>query len=72
MPMRLEEEVTEYPKLYWLTESGLVPVSSKELNRPAKRPLYSVFNCQRLQQEAGIEMRSWQEALKDYFARRGH
>jgi dTDP-4-dehydrorhamnose reductase len=50
----------------------IVPVSSTDLNRPAKRPLYSVFNCQRLQQEAGIEMRPWQETLKDYFARRGH
>jgi len=50
----------------------IVPVSSTDLNRPAKRPLYSVFNCQRLQQEAGIEMRPWQEALKDYFSRRGN
>ncbi len=50
----------------------IVPVSSKELNRPAKRPLYSVFNCQRLEKEARIEMRPWQEALKGYFAHRGN
>ncbi|MCJ7663753.1 MAG: NAD(P)-dependent oxidoreductase, partial [Desulfobacterales bacterium] len=50
----------------------IVPVSSTDLNRPAKRPLYSVFNCQRLEQEANIEMRPWQVALQDYFDRRGN
>ncbi|MCJ7663456.1 MAG: dTDP-4-dehydrorhamnose reductase [Desulfobacterales bacterium] len=50
----------------------IVPVSSTDLNRPAKRPLYSVFNCQRLEQEAHIEMRPWQVALQDYFNRRGN
>jgi dTDP-4-dehydrorhamnose reductase len=50
----------------------IVPVSSTDLNRPAKRPLYSVFNCQRLEQEAHIEMRPWQVALEDYFDRRGN
>jgi len=49
----------------------IVPVSSTDLNRPAKRPLYSVFSCQRLEQEASTEMRSWQKALQDYFDRRG-
>jgi dTDP-4-dehydrorhamnose reductase len=50
----------------------VIPISSTALNRPAKRPLYSVFNCQRIQQEAGVQMRSWQEALHDYFYRRGN
>jgi len=45
----------------------IIPVSSTDLNRPARRPRYSVFNCQRLKREAGIEMRPWQEALHDYF-----
>ncbi|OGP53689.1 MAG: dTDP-4-dehydrorhamnose reductase [Deltaproteobacteria bacterium RBG_13_52_11] len=49
----------------------IVPVSSSSLNRAAKRPLYSVFNRQRLEQEAGIKMRPWQEALQDYFYSRG-
>jgi dTDP-4-dehydrorhamnose reductase len=48
----------------------IVPISSTVLNRPAKRPLYSILNCQRLKQAAGIEMRSWQTALLDYFQRR--
>lgn len=49
----------------------IVPISSTALNRPAKRPLYSILNCQRLEQEAGTEMRSWQKALRDYCDRRG-
>jgi dTDP-4-dehydrorhamnose reductase len=48
----------------------VVPVSSAAFNRPAKRPLYSIFDQRRLQQE-GIEMRPWQEALQDYFRCRG-
>jgi dTDP-4-dehydrorhamnose reductase len=48
----------------------IVPISSAALNRPAKRPLYSILNCQRLEQEAGILMRPWQKALQDYFHRR--
>jgi dTDP-4-dehydrorhamnose reductase len=59
-------------RLFGVKDVEIVPVSSKDLNRPAKRPLYSVFNCQRLEKEARMEMRPWQEALKDYFARRGH
>jgi dTDP-4-dehydrorhamnose reductase len=62
----------ESVRLVGVKDVEIVPVSSKDLNRPAKRPLYSVFNCQRLEKEARMEMRPWQEALKDYFARRGH
>jgi dTDP-4-dehydrorhamnose reductase len=50
----------------------IVPISSTALNRPAKRPHYSILNCQRLEQEAGIVMRPWQQALQDYFHRREH
>jgi dTDP-4-dehydrorhamnose reductase len=48
----------------------IVPISSAALNRPAKRPPYSILNCQRLEQEAGILMRPWQQALQDYFQHR--
>lgn len=50
----------------------IVPISSTALNRPAKRPHYSILDCQRLEQEAGIVMRPWQQALQDYFQRREH
>jgi len=52
------------------TGVNIIPVSSKDLSRPARRPHYSVFNCQRLRREAGIEMRPWQGALHDYFVHR--
>jgi dTDP-4-dehydrorhamnose reductase len=51
-------------------ESGL-PVTVKgmstaELNRPARRPLYSTLDCSRLEQEAGFRPQPWRSALKAY------
>jgi dTDP-4-dehydrorhamnose reductase len=61
----------EIVRLAEVSGAEIIPISSADLTRPAKRPLYSVFNSQRLVQEAGIEMRPWQEALQDYFYNRG-
>jgi dTDP-4-dehydrorhamnose reductase len=44
----------------------IVPISSDELERKAKRPAYSVFDMWKLQKKAGIKMRPWQEALREY------
>ena len=41
-------------------------ISSEELGRPAVRPSYSVFNCQKLKRETGLALRPWPEALQDY------
>ncbi len=41
-------------------------ISSRELNRPAVRPSYSVLSCQKLEKEIGVTLRPWSEALKDY------
>jgi dTDP-4-dehydrorhamnose reductase len=54
-----------------LTMSGVnrvkvLPISSKELGRPAPRPSYSALDCQKLKRETGWTMRTWSEALKDY------
>jgi dTDP-4-dehydrorhamnose reductase len=57
----------EIVRLAHSSQVEIVPISSTALNRPAKRPHYSILNCKRLEQEAGIEMRSWQTALLDYF-----
>ena len=46
----------------------IIPISSKELGRPATRPSYSVLDCRKLKQEAGLTMRPWSEALKDYLS----
>jgi len=41
------------------------PIQSYQLNRKAKRPNYSILNNNKLKQ-----MRSWQDALKDYIKER--
>ncbi len=44
----------------------LRPITSQQLNRKAKRPRYSVFDCTKLFRDTGHSMRTWQEALQDY------
>ncbi len=53
-------------KLSGMERVKVIPISSKELGRPAVRPPYSVFNCQKLRQVTGMTLRPWGEALKDY------
>jgi dTDP-4-dehydrorhamnose reductase len=45
------------------------PMTTAQLNRPAKRPAYSVLNLDKLK-DLGIEMRDWKEALRDYLDNR--
>ncbi|RLA85000.1 MAG: dTDP-4-dehydrorhamnose reductase [Deltaproteobacteria bacterium] len=49
----------------------LVPISSADLTRPARRPVFSVLSKDKLHRETGMKMRPWQEALSDYLKRRG-
>jgi dTDP-4-dehydrorhamnose reductase len=58
-------------KLMGIQGVEVVPISSGALNRPARRPPYSVLNCQKLLKEAGIKMRQWREALQDYVNYKG-
>ena len=44
----------------------VVPISSKELDRPAKRPKMSVLDNSKFIKFTGHKMRSWQGALKEY------
>lgn len=44
----------------------LIPISSKVLGRPAVRPSYSVLSTQKLEQETGLNLRHWSEALREY------
>ncbi len=53
-------------KLSGMDEVKVIPISSKELGRPAVRPSYSVFDCQKLKRETGWTLRPWSEALQDY------
>jgi dTDP-4-dehydrorhamnose reductase len=43
----------------------LVPISSAEYPTPARRPAYSVLNCDRVQETFEIPIRDWQAALSD-------
>jgi dTDP-4-dehydrorhamnose reductase len=42
------------------------PVSSAVYGRKAARPAYSVLDCTKAAADAGIRMRSWQEAVEEY------
>jgi dTDP-4-dehydrorhamnose reductase len=53
-------------KLSGMERVKVIPISSKELDRPAPRPPYSVLNCQKLKQVTGMMLRPWSEALKDF------
>jgi len=45
-------------------------MTTKELNRPANRPLYSTLDCSKLARDTGFNSRGWREALKDYLTSR--
>ncbi|MCX8021294.1 MAG: dTDP-4-dehydrorhamnose reductase [Syntrophorhabdaceae bacterium] len=42
------------------------PITSDRLNRKAKRPSNSVYDCTKLKRDTGISLRSWQDALRAY------
>ncbi|HXZ36333.1 MAG TPA: dTDP-4-dehydrorhamnose reductase [Thermodesulfobacteriota bacterium] len=46
----------------------LLPISSAELGRPAKRPANSVLDCSKFEIIAGWKMRRWEECLKEYIS----
>lgn len=51
-------------------ESGLNvsvrPMTTTELNRPARRPLYSTLECSKLTGDTGFRPQSWRDALREY------
>lgn len=54
-----------------LQESGfndiqVLPIKSDQLQRPAKRPAYSILSTQKFIQTTGKTMQPWQLALQDY------
>lgn len=46
----------------------VIPVTTAEFVRPAKRPAYSVLDNYMLRLSVGDPMRQWQEALREYLA----
>jgi dTDP-4-dehydrorhamnose reductase len=55
-------------------ESGLTitvnGMTTDELNRPARRPLYSTLDCGKLQHDSGFQPQPWRAALKSYLSLR--
>jgi len=41
-------------------------MTTVELNRPARRPLYSTLDCSKLERDAGFRPQAWRSALKTY------
>lgn len=48
------------------SDTKIIPVTSEEYKQPARRPAHSVLASARLNQAGIEELRSWQEALKEY------
>jgi dTDP-4-dehydrorhamnose reductase len=46
----------------------VVPISSRELTRPAPRPSNSVLNCSRFEKLTDSKMRAWQNGLQAYLS----
>jgi dTDP-4-dehydrorhamnose reductase len=55
-------------KLSGMDKVKVIPISSKELGRPAIRPSYSVLNCQKLKKKTGLTLQPWSKALKEYLS----
>jgi dTDP-4-dehydrorhamnose reductase len=55
-------------------ESGMqvqvLPMTTEQLNRPARRPLYSTLDCTKLAAHTGFALQPWREGLKQYLATR--
>jgi len=47
----------------------VLPISSDELDRPAKRPAMSVLDNSKFRRFTGYKMRNWKTALKEYLKR---
>ena len=62
---------TEIFKLAGL-KTRVVPITSEQYPRKARRPRYSVLDNYHLRLLGMDDMRPWQEALRDYLEARGH
>jgi len=45
-------------------------MTTEQLNRPARRPLYSTLDCSKLERDTGFSFRPWREALGEYLQSR--
>lgn len=52
-------------------QKEVIPIGFDELNRPAKRPAYSVLSNSKLK-KTGFEMREWRAGLENFLSDHGH
>ena len=57
---------TEIIRLANKSATEIVPITSAELDRPAKRPKTSILNTDKYAMASGSAPRSWESALEDY------
>jgi len=60
------EYAKEILKMSGLHNVKVIPITTTQLGRPAKRPLYSVLNNDKFEKATNFVMRPWREALKEY------
>lgn len=48
--------------------SRVVPISTAQIPRPARRPAFSAMDCSKISRDCGLHIRHWREALRDYIA----
>jgi dTDP-4-dehydrorhamnose reductase len=48
----------------------VMPLATKDLGRPAPRPLYSVLDTDKLMGETGLRLQGWRDALRHYLKTR--
>lgn len=56
----------EIIKIRGVDNIQLVPIKSDQLNRPAKRPAFSVLDNSKFEKATGFVMRPWRDALREY------
>ena len=55
-----------------MKDAVIEAVSSAELGRPAPRPAFSVMDTSKFRNYTGMELRNWEEALREYLLERCH
>jgi dTDP-4-dehydrorhamnose reductase len=48
------------------------PMTTEQLNRPARRPLYSTLDCWKLERDTGFRLQPWRDALTGYMKLRNN
>ncbi len=57
-------------RLKGLDDVKIEDINTRDLGRPAPRPLYSVLDTSKFEGLTGIKLRPWEDALEEYLTRR--